>query len=250
MAAASTLIAAGTLAFSAGKSIYDMKQGQKIASQAQEAIDNYERQNLENVYAGLSVPTQAYEMQLSQARSTQAQLADTISRMGPRASQAVGSLSDSMANTVQQITSGLAEAEFKLKQLIAEDEARIRGIEENRENMDLRGLGAQYAYGQSLRQSGLTGLTSTLASGANLAASGFFNNQAVPEDTSDILGMTRKNVVPNTGVNINPIPSYDGSANMIPTPNNVGNLKLNLPSIEDPFVAPGGRWQDNIGLNY
>ena len=70
---------------------------------------------------------------------------------------------------MERIGAQLDESQFRLGQLIAEDEARIRGMREEREMADLSAIGSREAYGESLRSRGLESTVSTLGSVAALS---------------------------------------------------------------------------------
>lgn len=230
MAAASTFLAAATTAFSVGKGISDMSRGDKIASQAMKDLEGYQRQDLDNAYAGMSVPTQGYEMKREQAMQTQAEVGSILSSQGSRG--AIGgaiSLAESTNQTMEAISAELTQAEFQLNQLMAEDEARIRGIVEQRESQDIAGLGARAAYGESLKESGGSRLVSTLGSTANLAYNMWGDsNVGQGQDLSD--------------------PSAPNEYFANPNQPDPLNFKIEMPKSD--FNTPPLPWQDRVSGQY
>jgi len=230
MAAATTLLAATTAAFSVGKGIHDMSRGSRMASENMDKLENYDRQSLDNAYAGMSVPTQGFEMQKEQAMQTQAQLGSILSKQGARG--AVGGapgLAESTRETFDAISGELTQAEFQMRQLFAEDEARIRGMVERREEQDIAGLGSRVAYGESLQDAGGSRLISTLGSTANLAANIWGDSAGGGQPAG------------NTEPFSPPSNSYSVYAND-PT-----NFRLEMPDIN--YNPASGPWQNRIGGN-
>ncbi len=171
MAAATTILAASAAAVSLGSSVSNISKGNKISDRASERLDNYQRQNLQNVYTGMAVPTQGATMQRRETQRTQAESSYLAGQMGAQGLMAAPRIADATQQSMQRIGAQIEESEFRLQQLIAEDEARIRQMREGREQQDIAGLGAERAYGQSLAQSGWQGITSTLGSAAELGMS-------------------------------------------------------------------------------
>jgi len=166
-----TALAVGSAAVSLGSSISNISKGKRISDRASDRLDNYQRQDLQNVYSGMAVPTQGATMQRREAQRTQAETAYIAGQMGAQGLMVAPRIADTTQRSMERIGAQIEESEFRLQQMIAEDEARIRQIREGREQQDIAGLGAEMAYGQSLEQSGWQGITSTLGSAANLAMS-------------------------------------------------------------------------------
>lgn len=119
------------------------------ASKAQKAIANYRRQDLNNVMDGVSVSTRAAEFAQEQLAQSAATAMQDLKASGVRGvvgatSKIVGTAVDS----AQKIGAGLDEQQKALDLAKAQDEARIRDMQERREEADLAGLGQQMAVGQ------------------------------------------------------------------------------------------------------
>lgn len=171
MAAVSTALAVGAGALSLGKGIHDMSQGAKIERDATKAIENYSRQSLRNVMSGMTVPTRGATLATQETQRTQAETSYMASQAGARG--AVGAsmgIADATRESINRIGAQLDEAEFRMQSMIAQDEANIRGLREQREEADLMALGQQRAYGQGLRQSAFDTGISTIASMAELSS--------------------------------------------------------------------------------
>lgn len=174
MAAATTVLAASATALSLGKGVHDIVSGSKRARKAEESLKNYERQDLTNVYAGMSVPTRGAQLQTEGAYQTQAETAQLASQSGARG--AIGgsqTIAENTRQAMERIGANLQESELRLQQMFAEDEARIRGIQEQREQQDIAGLGAERATAEARKDAGWDTMVSTASSAAQLAHSGF-----------------------------------------------------------------------------
>lgn len=170
MPVATTILAGTAAALSAGKAISDISRGNKIAREAREDRRNYTRQDLSNAYAGMSVPTRGAQLQREEGARTQAETSYLASQSGARG--AIGgsqTIADQSRETMSRIGAQLEESEFRLNQMIAEDEARIRNLREQREQQDLAAIGQREAYGQSLKERGWSGAVSTLGSAASMS---------------------------------------------------------------------------------
>lgn len=171
-ATTATVLAASSAALNLGKGVHDIVQGGKRRREADEALENYQRQDLTNVYAGMSVPTRGAQLQTAGAYQSQAEQGYALSQTGARG--VIGgsqTIADNTRESMARISAGLQESELRLQQMFTEDEARIRGIQEQREQQDITGLGAERASGYAQRDAGWSNLSSTLASSASLAQS-------------------------------------------------------------------------------
>lgn len=183
--------------------------GSKQAREAQDAIDNYERQDLENVYKDTRISTLGADLQLEQQNLLNAQMVDAIQQAGMRGVGALGTLQAGANNVYRQIGAGLDDQMVRREYAIAGDNARIRQMQERREEQDLAGLGQQLNVGRQAMFSGI----GDMAQGAMSAANMFMN--------SDFGGFTPKVNAVNTTSAIgiqNPVGNYDiGTAAMMPT---------------------------------
>lgn len=163
------IIAAVSAAYSIGSSIHQQIQAGKEKKAAQKELENMERQTFSNAYSTLTAPTAGYNMQKESIMRSQAEAANAMSQYGARG--VVGGsqrLMESTQSAVGDLSAKLAESKFRIDQLRASDEARIQGMQERREEMDIAGLGAQLNYGQQLQQSALNTGVSSMASMAEL----------------------------------------------------------------------------------
>lgn len=144
MPAATSIIAGTGLLVSTGLSIHKQQQAKKEARRARREIENYERQDLKNVYAGLALPVEQARIQRESIQQQAATTTEALSRAGARGLAQLPRVQQQQQQGMAQISAQLEESRFRLNQLIAQDEARIQGIKEQRDVANLQGLGQQY----------------------------------------------------------------------------------------------------------
>lgn len=159
MAAATTIAAAGVGLATSGAQLFS---GMKQKKEAQKALENYDRQEFNNVADDLSVYTKGAEMQTQESARLGSSSVDALSRSGTRGIiGGIGRLQQSQNLQQQQIAANLEQQQARIDQIRAQDEARIRRLQENREINDIAALSTQYQQGQNMMMSGISGLAST-----------------------------------------------------------------------------------------
>ena len=146
--------AAGALG--AGVGLYSTIQGAKQARDAKNALENYDRQELSNIAEGMQVSTLGSDIQKEeQARLASSQI-DALQGAGTRG--IIGGLGRVEAGNQavnRQIGADLDMQQQEINQIRAQDEARIRDMQENREQADINALSSQYNTGQQNMMSGM-----------------------------------------------------------------------------------------------
>jgi hypothetical protein len=168
--------------------------GAKQKRDAQQELENYQRQELTNVAEGLQVSTLGADLQ----REEQARLASTQvgALQGAGARGLIGGLGrveagNQMVN--RQIGADLDAQQKQIDQMRAQDEANIRGMQEQRETSDIAGLSSQYNAGNAMlwqgvggiAQSGISAISGGAGGGGAEASGGtgyFANRPALPKD--------------------------------------------------------------------
>jgi hypothetical protein len=162
-------MAAGTVAaIGAGMSIYQMAQGAKDENDASNALSNYERQELNNVYKDVQISTIGSDQLKEQADSTTAGMIDMARTGGVRG--IMGALPRIQANSNainQESRKYLDDQNIQRSYAIAGDEKRIQGMTEQRQNAEISGLGQQMEVGRQTMWNGINGLGNSLIYGAN-----------------------------------------------------------------------------------
>ena len=142
MAAATTIIAAGSAALSAGTGIAGAISQGKQAKNYQEQIQNYERQKLVNPFAGLQVSTLGADRQREDLNRTMTTYGNLASLSGTRGiASLLPNLTQTQNDQTAKIAANLDEQEKQRQQLIAQGDAQVQAMQENREQNDLLGLG-------------------------------------------------------------------------------------------------------------
>jgi hypothetical protein len=133
--------------------------GAKQKRDSQDALENYQRQDLENVAEGLQVSTLGADLQ----REEQARLASSQvgALQGAGVRGLVGGLGrveagNQMAN--REIAANLDAQQKQIDQMYAQDEANIRGMQEQREIADVAGYSSQYNAGNAMLWQGIGGI--------------------------------------------------------------------------------------------
>ena len=145
-----------------------LAEGITGATQRREALDllkNYQRQELTNVAEGLGVSTLGADLRVREAQRSQAAAINALRGGGART--LIGGLPSVVrqGNVVaQQAAADLDRQQQEINRIRAQDEARIRNIQEAREIQDIAGLGQLAEVGTQnvfgALQSGAQGLFS------------------------------------------------------------------------------------------
>lgn len=144
--------------------------GGKQAAKAQKAIDNYQRQELTNVYEGQRISTEGAEIQKDMAAQATATSMAALKSGGTRALVGgVGTVQAQNVAAARQIGAQLDEQQVALDRLKASDEVRIQTMQERREEADLAGLGQQLASGQQTMMSGLSNVGGALGAAGRMS---------------------------------------------------------------------------------
>lgn len=170
------------LAIGAIGSIGQMISGASRAKKARKALENYQRQELKNVTEGMRVSTLAAEMKTEEAQRRFATTVGALQSGGVRGLVGgLGAAEQAQQQQQQQIAADLDRQQTQIEQMRAQDEARIRGMQEARESQEIQGLGAELASGRQMVNAGIQGLAGTAMAGFKMAnpASSLMNNADV-----------------------------------------------------------------------
>jgi len=133
-----------------------MISGSKEKNQARNALENYQRQQLENVQENRTVSTLGSDLQREeQARLASTQV-DALRGGGTRALVGgLGRVESGNQRVNQQISADLDMQQKEIDAAIAQDDANIRGLQENREIGDIAALSSQYQSGKQDQNTGI-----------------------------------------------------------------------------------------------
>jgi hypothetical protein len=159
-AVTSAIIGGAGLAMSA----YQAIDGADRKRKAQNELNDYERQQLDNAYKDIQISTMGSDLLREENARTSANLIDATQQGGART--IIGGIPRIVAQTNeinQQAAQMLDDQVMKRDYAIAQDNARIEGITENRDMANIAGLSSQVDAGQ---QDMWNGFSSALSSAA------------------------------------------------------------------------------------
>jgi len=147
---------AATAAIGTGVSLYQTIQAAKEKSAAKNALDNYERQQLDNVYKDVAVSTLGADRQREEQSRLAASQVQALQGAGTRGLVGgLGRVEAGNQNVNQQIAADLDQQQKQIDFATAGDQARIRGMQEDRENADVAALSSQYMAGKQDQNTGM-----------------------------------------------------------------------------------------------
>jgi len=166
MAAATTIaMTAATVGLSGAKFLTSMKDRKR----AKNALDNYQRQELNNAFENVQVSTLGSDLMREENARNMATATDMIAQAGDRS--IVGGLPKIVAQTNianQEARKNLDEQVMKRDYAIAGDEQQIRAMKEARDNANISALSSQYNSANQDMWNGLQGMVSGLSQGASM----------------------------------------------------------------------------------
>jgi len=156
--------------------ISSMISGAKQANDAKKALEDYERQDLNNVAEGLQVSTLGSDLQREEQSRLASSQVQALREGGARTMGQLGRVTQGNQMVNRQIAADLDAQQKQIDQMRAEDEARIRAIRENREIADVGALSSQINAGEQTRVNGISQGIQGLSTLGNTFA-GRFGNQ-------------------------------------------------------------------------
>jgi hypothetical protein len=133
--------------------------GAKQRRDSRTAFENYQRQEFENVAEGLQVSTLGADLKRQeQARLASAQI-ESLKGAGVRGLfGGLGRVEAGQQAVIGEIGADLDAQQRQIDQMYAQDEANIRGMQEQREVSDIAGLSSQYNAGNAMMWQGIGGI--------------------------------------------------------------------------------------------
>ena len=157
-------------AVSAGTSILQTSKANKQAKKTQQAIDNYQRQDIVNPNLGLQVSTLGADRQREDLNRSITMMANQAAMGGSRSILGIApNLLNAQLQQGQQIAGNLDQQEAERQRAVAQGEGMVTQMMEQRENADLAGLGNQLNVARQERANGINNLIQTGFGAANLA---------------------------------------------------------------------------------
>ena len=190
----------GTAAVGAGLGIYQMIDSAKQKKEAKQALENIKRQEFKNIADDMQVSTLGSDLQKEeQARLASTQI-ESLKGGGNRALiSGLGRIESGSQNINAKIAADLDMQQKQIDQIRAEDEARIRGMQEQRELADVSALSSQYQSGEDLNRMATANVIQGLGMVANSGVFGDVGNSVggLADKTSYVVD---KNKVVNQGL--------------------------------------------------
>lgn len=143
------------------------------ASKARKALEGFQRQELKNVTEGMRVSTLGAELQTREAQRRFATSVDALRSGGVRGLVGgLGAQEQLLQNQQAGIAADLDRQQMMIERLRAQDEARIQGMQENRDSFEIGRIAGQQAAGRAQIGSALgdvAGIATSFISPAGVA---------------------------------------------------------------------------------
>jgi hypothetical protein len=194
-------IAAGSAALSAGTGLAGYLSQGKQARNYQKLIENYERQKLVNPFAGLQVSTLGADRQREDLNRTMTTYGNLASLSGTRGiASLLPNLTQTQNDQTAKIAANLDEQEKQRQQLIAQGDAQVQAMTENREQNDLLGLGNALQTARANQSQSMGMIAQGLGTLGYAAANGVFDKKKKDDGsvTDQMLG--NKGIYKQNGV--------------------------------------------------
>ena len=155
-------VATTALIISAAASLGQAVSGYARKRKAQKALDRFRRQNLQNVTKGMRVSTLGAELRSQEQARRFSTSVDALQGAGVRG--LVGGLGrQEMISDVagQRTAASLDQQQMMIERMGAQDESRMRQMQEARESGAIAGLGTEISQGSNQMMQGAMGLAQT-----------------------------------------------------------------------------------------
>lgn len=193
------------VAISAAVAGYSIYQGEKRKSEAKKAMNNLDQQALENVYEDIPISRVGSDYLAEQNSRTTSQLVGASRNAGIRGVLSAVPRIQAMSNDANKEGQVYLDNQIQERnRLIASDNRRIQGMEEQRYNQELAGIGQLMEVGQAYTDQGIRGLGNAAIMGAKAIEAGQ-NGGDGGEDYSGLSGkekrLARREIRRNSGYN-------------------------------------------------
>ena len=172
------MAAVSGVVLAAGMGAYTIAQNEKAKREAKKALNDYERQDLENAFENIQISTMGSDLAKEEAAGNAATMIDTLQRGGTRA--VLGGLprvQEYLTGVNNQAAQYLDSQQTRRDYAIAQEEGRIRDIRENRDMQNIGALSSQINAADQNIQNGYMGIASAAMYGARNIDSGGYTPQ-------------------------------------------------------------------------
>lgn len=157
-----------TTALTVGISGYMAYQGAQEKKKAQNALNNYDRQDLKNPYENVQISTVGSDLMREESGRTSANLVEASRNGGIRSIMGTIPKIQSYTNLENRDAQKyLDEQVQKREYAIAGDETNMRAIKETRDNANISALSSQVDKGEQDMWNGISGMAKGVSYGAN-----------------------------------------------------------------------------------
>jgi hypothetical protein len=170
------------------------------ASKAKKALESFQRQELKNITEGMRVSTLGAELQTQEAQRRFATSVEALRSGGVRG--LVGGLGQQeqlQQTQQQQIAADLDRQQQQIEMMRAQDEARIRAMQEEREGLEMGRIAGQQAAGRAQLSSAFGDIASIATSFISPAG------VATPKNNTTLLSQTGLKPVLDTKALLTPV---------------------------------------------
>lgn len=171
---------------SAGVAGYQVYQGAQNKKKAKADMNEYERADLVNAFENMPVSTIGSDLMTDELNRGTASIIDALQQGGSRSVTAgIPRVQSMLTQGGQQVRNYIDQQVQIRDKLIAEDNANLRSIKENRDQQNLAGISSLYNSGNQDVWSGMLGLASSASAlGRNIEDSNLSNiNTQLSKDT-------------------------------------------------------------------
>jgi hypothetical protein len=154
----------GVAAVGAGMSYF---QGKKMEKDAKDKIMSYQRQALTNVNKDRSVSTLGADLQTEELNKNTATATEALRGAGTRGILGgMGQITENTNEVNRRVAADLDMQQKQIDESVAEDDARIRGMVEERQNAELSGYSNMMNVGMGMKYQGINQFVNTLGAAA------------------------------------------------------------------------------------
>lgn len=154
-------------AISTGMSLFQTIEGAKEERAAKGAAENYKRQDLTNSFENLTPSSLGANIRREQQAILDANQIDATQAGGQRAIiGSAGRIANNSNVVNREIAADMDMQQKNIDFAKSEDQARIRSMQEARENADLAALSSQMQAGKTMKWQGISNGISSLSSAA------------------------------------------------------------------------------------
>jgi hypothetical protein len=147
-------IASGVLG--AGMGLYELIQGAKQTKKGEGLLSAFDRQELTNSYENIGISTYGSDLIREETARNSASMIDAARSGGSRSVMgALGSVQEYTNTNNARAASDLDKQAVERDYAVAQDDVRIQGMQEQRDNMELDGIGQMINNGKQDTQKGL-----------------------------------------------------------------------------------------------